>query len=1025
MKQKLKLWRNKFILVCSFLLLTMTNAYAQSSISGKVLDENGIPLPGVAILIKGTNNGTVTDFDGLYTLNANSGNVLVYSYLGYKTKEVTFNTQTVLNVSLEPDAQGLDEVVVVGYGTQKKKEVTGAVAVVTSETITRAPVADLGESIQGQVAGVNVQSSSGRPGEAANIQIRGLGSVSSGALGPLYVVDGIPFQGDPNIPTEQIEKVDILKDGAAAAVYGTRASNGVILITTKKGSTGNLTVDFSTYGGVQNITSGTPLMNTQQQMYAEKVKLEALGRDPLIFFFNPDALDYDSDFVGDVQNNNAGIQNYNLGISGGTENVTLNFSANYFNQDGILINSGFDRLSTRLNGQFKKGKFRAFASVALQQENREQEPWALYEYAIAQTPWQPALSQIQGTGADNSVTIPVRNAIQYSYLSSQLQNDDDRVVNSSNLAVNLEYEFIEGLSYQLNIGRNTYDYRRKFFRPQYLVYDYQGDFNPTASREDAQLNEDFLFTERRVLENLFKYNKSFGKHNLNLLGVLSFEKYTSKQVSTGVIGLLSNDTPVLGAGNEALKPSSYDLVNTLTGKLFRVQYNYDERYLFSASYRRDGSSNFSESNRYGDFLGFSAGWNISEESFFNVDAINSLKLRASWAEVGNQNIPAYSFTAQIESGVNYPFGPNEEISNGAIQRRYSDPNIKWETSISKNIGLDLGMFNNRLNFTADFYQTDKEDMLIQERLPASSGTYHPRALGTYDVRVTNAGNMVNKGMELALSYRGETSGGLKYNLAGTFTKNVNEVTDLNGVERGYGNGRPVVSLGENVDYTTFLAEGYEAGAFFLVQHAGIIKTQEELDEYRKIEASSQMGDMMYIDQNNDGKIDENDRVYSGSGQADFEAGFNLNLDYKGFDFYVQTYYSQGAKIYNGARLYAYTQGRHNEQYYMWSPQNANSDVPTFRENAFDNSIRARSDYFLEDGSYLRIRNITFGYTIPTLDTKVISNARIYFTAMNPFTFTNYNGYDPEVGGDGIFTRGVDRGNYPVSRRFIIGMQLKF
>ncbi|CDF79871.1 TonB-dependent receptor [Formosa agariphila KMM 3901] len=1002
----------------------MTNVYAQTDISGKVLDENGIPIAGVAVLVKGLNNGTVTDFDGLFSLNTENGNVLVFSFLGYKTKEVTISNQTNLIVTLEEDTQSLEEVVLVGYGVQKKKEVTGAVGLVTSEIIAKAPVSDLGESIQGQVAGVNVQSSSGRPGESANIQIRGLGSVSSSALGPLYVVDGIPFQGNPNIPTEQIEKVDILKDGAAAAVYGTRASNGVILITTKKGKRGNLNVSFSTYGGVQNITSGTPLMNTQQQMYAEEVMLDALGRDPLIFVFSPDALDYNTDFVGDVQNNNAGIQNYSLGVSGGSENLTMNLSADYFNQDGILINSGFDRLSTRLNGEFKKGKFRAYASLALTQENREQEPWALYEYSIAQKPWQPAIGDLKSAG-DNSVELPLTNAIQYSYLSRELENQDDRLVNSTNMAVNLEYEFIDGLSYQLNVGRNTYDYRRSFFRPQYLVYGPEGDYNPTASREDAQLNEDFLFTERRVLENLFKYNKSFGKHNVNLLGVLSYEEFTSKQLSTGVIGLLSNDTPVLGAGVNAIKPSSYDYVNTLTGKLFRAQYNYDERYLFSASYRRDGSSNFGEENRFGDFLGFSAGWNISEEAFFNIEAINSLKLRGSWAEVGNQNIPAYSFSSQIESGINYPFGPNEEISSGAIQRRYADPNIKWETSISKNIGVDLGMFNNRLNFTADFYQTDKEDMLIEERLPASSGTYHTRALGVYDVRVTNAGNMVNKGVELSLSFKGESSGGLRYSVAGTFTKNVNEVTNLNGVERGYANGRPVVSLGDNVDYTTFLAEGYEAGAFFLVEHDGIIKNQEQLDAYKLIEASSQMGDMMYVDQNNDNKIDDNDRVYAGSGQADFEAGFNLNLDYKGFDFYAQTYYSHGAEIYNGARLYAYTQGRHQEQYYQWSPQNADSNVPTFRQNAFDNSVRAQSDYFLEDGTYLRIRNLTLGYTIPTLNKNIINTARVYFTAMNPFTFTNYNGYDPEVGGDGIFTRGVDRGNYPVSRRFIIGIQLNF
>ena len=349
--------------------------------------------------------------------------------------------------------------------------------------------------------------------------------------------------------------------------------------------------------------------------------------------------------------------------------------------------------------------------------------------------------------------------------------------------------------------------------------------------------------------------------------------------------------------------------------------------------------------------------------------------------------------------------------------------------MSKNIGVDLSLFKNKLAITADLYQNDKKDMLLQERLPASSGTYQTGASGVYDVKVVNGGNMVNKGLEIAISYKDKIGSDFKYSLSGTFTKNINEVTDLNGIDRGYANGRPIISMGNNVEYTTFLAKGYEAGAFFLLQNDGVIKTQEQLDEYTQLDLSSlstpQLGDMMYKDTNNDNKVDDNDRVYSGSGQAEFEAGFVLNLDYKGFDFNVSSFYSHGSEIYNGAKLYAYKNGRHRDLLYMWSPQNPTADVPTFRQNGFHSNVKAGSDYFIEDGTYLRIRAITLGYTIPDISNTGIEKARVYLTSTNPFTFTNYSGYDPEVGGDGIFTRGVDRGNYPVTRQFMLGFQISF
>ncbi len=1023
MKQKIK---HAFLVVMFTLICGSIHAQSQT-IKGVVSAEGGLPLPGVTVLVKDTTTGTATDFDGNYEISAQPNDVLVFSFIGYTTREVSVGSKTTINVTLEENLSQLEEVVVVGYGTQKKKEVTGAVAKVSAAEIVKAPVADLGAAIQGKVAGVNIQAASGRPGEAANVQIRGLASVNGGQ--PLYIVDNIPQEGNPNIPPEQIESIDILKDGASAAIYGIRATGGVILITTKKGKSGNMKVDLSTYTGIQNITSGTPLMNTVEQLYNLEVTTEQLGTEPLTFFFQPDALDFDTDFVGDVQNDNAIVQNVNLNLSGGVQDLTFNFATNYFKQDGVLINSGFNRLSNRITGQFHKGKFKAFATIGFTTENRTQEPWSLYEYAIGQAPWARPLSTIPSVG-QNSVELDVGNEIFYSFLSRQLDNIDEREVKSNNIALNLEYEVLKGLKYKLNLGRNEWNFFRKFFQPQYLAFSRDGVFNATASRPQASLDEDYIFTKRETIEHILNYATSFGQHNLNLLGVVSYERFKSRTLGVGVIfdENASNDIQTLGAGAEGVKPNSFDINRTLAGKLGRVQYNYAGKYLLSASYRRDGSSKFSSANKYGDFYGFSAGWNVHDENWFNVPFINSLKIRGSWAELGYEGVSDYSYQPVIETGINYPFGFDEDLEFGSVQRRYTS-DIFWETTISKNIGIELGMFRNRLNITADLYQNDKRDMLLQQRIAPSSGTHQPRAATQFNFINVNAGNMFNKGIEIAASYKDQI-GDLKFSIAGTFTKNINEVTDLNGVERGYANGRPIQSRGNNVEFTTFLAEGYEAGAFFLFQTDGVIKTQAELDEYNQLDLSNvstpQLGDMRYKDANGDGVINDNDRVYSGSGQPEFEAGLNLNLQYKGFDFDVQGYYVGGTEIYNGAKLYAYTGGRHRDLLDMWSPQNPTSDIPTFRQNAFHSNVRAASDYFLEDGSYLRIRTLTLGYTVPGItETSGIDKVRVFLTSTNPFTFTSYTGYDPEVGGDGLFTRGVDSGSYPVTRQFMLGVQLNF
>lgn len=1026
-------------LILALLLISFSATYAQKITVKGVVKGGGDPLPQATINIKGTKTGTISDFDGNYIIQAKRGDILVFSYLGFSDKEVKVTTK-IINVDLEESASTLDEVVVVGYGTQKKKEVTGAVAKVNAEEILKVATPDLTTALQGKVAGVNIQAASGSPGENANIQIRGVGSLSEGALGPLYVVDGVPYDDNPNISPEQIESIDILKDGASASIYGVRASNGVILITTKRGKEGKPRVSFNSFYGIQNITSATPLLNVTEQLYQNSVRntINGSGGHPL--FGNRNAYNNESSYVDAIQNDNAPIQNYALNISGGSQNFRLNFNTNYYAQEGVLIASRFNRLTNRLTARFNKGKFAMFASVNLQKQNTDREPWGLYERSVATPPWARDISDLLQTGditetQDQNIAGFARNFL----------NTNEQTVDRTNIAVNLEYEFIKGLKYKVNLGKNNFSSFTKQWNPQFLNLDQNGVLNPQGSRINSQLTEIRSAFERRSWENILTYNTKLGKHSIGLLGVLSYEDFARRNVRTQGLfpAAVPNNSVQVMAGAESTESTGTLEEYSLVGKLFRLQYNYDGKYLFSGSLRRDGSSRFAEKNRYETFFGLSAGWNIHEEDFMQDirGVINSFKFRASYAQLGNQNIGFYRTASIVQSGVNYPFGTSEVVGIGFIQRNIVNEDLKWETAISSNIGFDMGFFNNKLQITMDVYKNEKEDMLLNFPLPGSAGV-NQTGTNIFSTVAVNAGDMTNEGYEFSANYKDRTSGGLKYSIGYTFTTNKNTVTNLNGIDRGFGGGVPFRNGSNNGgDFTTYYAVGREAGAFFLLENMGVIKTDEQLADYQATLTPNQAqifqkGDLMYRDQltvdtdgdgipdSGDGLINDDDLVYRGSGQPDFEMGLNTDFSYKNFDLAVQAYFAAGAEIYNGARIFAYRARRHKDLLDMWSPQNPTSDIPTERGVNSEN-VRARSDYFLEDGTYLRIRALTFGYTIPKTRKLGINKARVYFTSVNPFTFTKYRGYDPEVGGNGLLTRGVDVSNYPVSRQFSVGVQLVF
>ncbi len=1033
--------KSKAFLMALLFALSFGFAQAQTiTVNGTVTSE-GQPLPGASVIVKGTTNGSVTDFDGAYEITTELGSVLEVAYLGYITKSIKVTGAT-LNVVLEEDLTSLDEVVVVGYGTQKKKEVTGAVGQVKNEALVLSATADLGTALQGQIAGVNVTASDGSPGGDSNITIRGISSIL-GNSSPLYVVDGIPFDGDPKLSMNEIETIDVLKDAASAAIYGTRGAGGVILISTKKGKAGVMKMNMETYYGIQNITSGVPLMEIEDFLYVRHLRDAAFtggtfGTTWTPIANSPHLLTNNSNLTDIIENNFAPIQNHTIGVSGGKEGLSYSVNATLFDQEGTIINSGYNRFNVRANTQYKKGKWSINTGMGFGVEQKESAPWQFlldaYRYSPYSQMLDPTLETIQYPGPPNDNDA--------AYLSNNLrkfkQSDNDNT-ESFNANITANYEINDYLTYTIRAGLSYKNNTRIVINPLFKTFDQDG-IEIVQNQRSAVRNESGR-SERSTIENIVNYKRSFGDHNIQLTAAYSAEKYSTAWFFAERKDLVNNDITVLNGALNDPNAGSGDAwrqnVNRGTlGLLGRLQYNYKGKYLLSASARRDGSSRFSESHRYNTFPSLSIGWNVSDENFWEPikHTVSSFKLRASHGTVGNDNFLDYSNAAVIIQNLNYVFGSEEDdrLIQGAIQKEFANKNIKWETSVSDNVGFDLGFFKNKLTLSADFYRTEKEDLLLGVILPPTVGT------GSDGSVILNVGNMVNEGMEWTMGYK--HAGAFSWNAGVTYTKNVNEVTKMSGSNKiqYLKNSEVVKGLGGE-DLVSVIAEGYEAGSYFLNETDGIIKTQEELDAYNPlVGGTANLGDLRYVDQltedtdgdgvpdQGNGTIGVEDKVYAGSGTPEFEMGFNFDAQYKNFDFSMQWYASFGAEIMNGSRAYAYKVNTHRDLLYQWSPQNVTSNLPTNRGGDHAN-YRGFTDFWLEDGTFARLRNVAIGYSLPKdmLEKNGISKIRLYVSAQNPLTITNYTGFDPEVGSSSLATRGLDRGNYPISSSWRVGVQFAF
>jgi TonB-linked SusC/RagA family outer membrane protein len=1028
-----------FLLMGLFLSVSM---YAQqSTVTGKVVDDTGSSLIGVTVIVKGTMNGTVTDIDGNYSINKVPENaILSFSFIGMTSQEIAREGKSVINVTMQTAVNDIDELVVVGYGTQKKSLVTGSIAKVDGSDIQKTSALRVNQALQGKTAGVVITNSSGQPGDFVSIRVRGLST--NGNNEPLYIVDGLPTNGYgiDYLNSSDIESVEVLKDAASAAIYGSRGGNGVILITTKKGKKSEkFNVSYDGYFGIQNPWRTIDVLNASEYMDAINEAWTNSGTKPEKLLFQQarrDTLKWDTNWQEEMLNRNATKENHVITLTGGSATSTYASSLAYFKQEGIVAKgqSKFERFTYRLNTTRQFGVMTVGSNINLANITTKS-VGANDTYdgsALVQALNMPPVVPVKYDNGDWAT--PTDFGLGMQEISNPIAllsyRNSETVTRKAIASVYADFDFgylIKGLSGLKFKSSYNFEYANVHYRSYTPEY----DLDPTHKNTLNSVNvSDNHYTTWNI-DNTLTYVKSFGDHNLTLLAGHSAYRSYHESLSGTKKDVIFDDFEHAYLNN-AMDPTtaetsgSYD-DHTLLSYFGRVDYDYANKYMLTATLRRDGSSRFGSANKYGYFPSVSAGWVLSREGFFpQSDAFNFMKVRASWGQNGNENIGDFGYISTMSSGLIYYYGLDQTQVNGIQPAKIANPSLHWETAEQIDLAIDMGFFNNKLTATVDVYSKTTKDWLLTAPVPLLVGNSAP---------TINGGELNNKGIELELGYKLK-AGDVNIDMKVTGAFNQSEVIDIPNTEKilsggsgGFGQGGIVrFEVGQPAAFFY----GYKTGGIF--QNADQVKNHTGTDSTgitRVFQGGAKPGDVIFLDTNKDGFLNEDDRVNLGNAMPDFTGGFNLSVDWKGFDINMFWYTALGQESWMTLRRYDQPTTNYTREVYegAWRGEGTSNKYPrlTKSDGNYNGNWKTPSDLFVYDSSYGRLKTLTVGYTFPKKLTQKakIENLRIYVMGENLITITDYPGYEPEVGSSDTFGAGIDRGVYPQPRSFTFGLNITF
>ncbi|HLP05827.1 MAG TPA: TonB-dependent receptor [Paludibacter sp.] len=1020
------------ILLCSFELVS---AQASSGkISGKVISESGEPLIGVTVMVKGTNTGTVTDVNGAFTLQTKEGETLNVSYIGYVPQSVKV-TGSNLTIRLKEDTKSLDEVVVIGYGVQKKKLVTGATVQVKGSDLSKMSTVNMVEALKGQTPGITISSPSAQPGESPKIVVRGIGTVNKTT--PLYIVDGVQTGDISYLNSNDIESIDVLKDAASAAIYGVNGANGVILVTTKTGKAGKPQISYDGYYGVQNLYKKMPYLNSREYAVIMNEQNINSGQSPA---FPTDAasmaaLGKGTDWVNELVTKNAPMQNHSLAFAGGTDQSIYSMGLSYSGQEGIVggaSKSGYNRYTFRVNTEHKLWKNYIKAGQHLTYTNTAKKGVStnnLYDNIVGKGySTSPLFAADDADGflnpAGGRETSPVL-FMKYNYFNAR---KEDKVIGDVYLEVQPIKELTLKSTFAVDFASGSY----RSYTPVYNIgFETRNDI--------SSVSQDMWNNKVMTWENTAHFVKTIGKNNIDGLVGMSAKMNAGEYIYGKKYNLLIDDYEYAWLSNAKNIPTvetdvvgKPDNTQRLLSYFGRVNYNYDEKYLLTAIFRTDGSTRFSKINRWGYFPSFSAGWVVTNEEFMKpaTNWIDFLKIRASWGQNGNQNFEDYKWMSTLTTkNGGYSFGSTEgALSTGIYAERLSNPNLIWETSEQINAGFDARLLNSKLNVSFEYYSKGTKDWIVDAPTATIKGA-KPEFI--------NGGTVVNSGVELSLGYN-DAVGKFNYFVNGNISynkNNVKEIKNAGGFFEGGGN-----LLYTNAPNFFRVEPGMPIGYFYGLKTDGIFQNEQEIQNYKSsdgtvIQPLAEPGDIKFVDSYQDGKIDEKDRTYIGNPNPDYVLGFSFGGEYKGFDFSVATQGQFGQQIAMGF-IHNYNSPKSNyNQVYLnrWHGEGTSNHWPRVTNNTEGNrNWTYMNDLLITNGDYLKISNVTIGYDFKKLwKSSPLTQMKLYFSAQNLYTFTKYIGMDPEIGygvddtsGHGYST-GIDVGYYPHPRNYLVGLSVKF